>query len=104
VYCRKINKSRLSRTLNVVTREGVFEVSYRNNLIMEKVFVDGRTVGSESNDMRSGKEWFRPSYTFNIGNFEAVLWLQVGWNLKILSFCLDVEGKSVYAEYARSAW
>jgi hypothetical protein len=103
VYCTKINKSRLCRTLNVVTREGLFEVEYRNNFVMENVLVDGVLVGAVPTDLNSRRLWFRQYHRFSIGGRQALLRLKIGWNFKIQTFCLDVEGQSVYAEYTRSS-
>lgn len=89
-----LGKERLSRSLSVVTPEGVFDVVYDGNgLGYEQVLVNGETAKRTISVW-----WYVPKFEFNIGNQNAVVKVGVSPLLKISRFSLDIEGETVYSE------
>jgi hypothetical protein len=89
-----IGKKRLTRSLSVITTEGVFDVVYDGNgLGYEQVLVNGETAQKTISVW-----WYVPRFEFALGNKKAVVQVGVSPLLKIRRFSLSVEGETVYAE------
>lgn len=89
-----LDKSRLTRSLSVITDEGVFDVTYDGKgLGYEEVLVNGETAKREISIW-----WYVPRFEFELGNLSAVVNVGVSPLCKIKRFDLTVNGKTVYSE------
>lgn len=89
-----IEKKRLTRSLSVITSDGVFDVEYDGNgLGYEQVLVNGETAQKTISVW-----WYVPKFEFPIGNKNAVVKVGVSPLLKIRRFSLTIDGETVYAE------
>ncbi len=94
VLANLLEKERLTRSLSVITHEGVFDVVYDGNgLGYEQVLVDGETAKRTISIW-----WYVPKFEFNIGNQNAVVKVCVSPFLKISRFSLMVGDETVYSE------
>ena len=90
---KSVQKSWLTRTINVSTPRGLYEIIYNGQgLGYEEVLVNGQTVS------RSSQFWFVPKFEFYVGKFPAEIEVDISVLLRIKSFKLEIDGENVYSE------
>ncbi|MGI8670489.1 MAG: hypothetical protein ACR2J3_11705 [Aridibacter sp.] len=94
ILANLVEKERLTRSLSVITHEGVFDIVYDGNgLGYEQILVDGETAKRTISIW-----WYVPRFEFNIGGQNAIVKVGVSPFLKISKFSLVVGGQTVYSE------
>ncbi len=89
-----LDKSRLTRSLSVVTSEGVFDAIYDGKGFgYEEVLVDGETAKRTISFW-----WYVPKFEFKIGSEMAVVIVGVSLLSKIKKFSLTINDELVYSE------